>query len=67
MIDREDQEHVFRLRKERVYYISTEVLKLAQHFGRDEIASAGVCFGKFTKTKKFRLHVTCLDLIAKYA
>ena len=50
-----------------MYYISTEVLKIAQHFGRDEIAGAGTCFGKFTKTKKFKLNITCLDIIAKYA
>ncbi len=28
---------------------------------------AGTCFGKFTKTKKFKLHVTCLDYLAPYA
>lgn len=29
--------------------------------------AAGTCFGKFTKTKKFKLHVTCLDYLAQYA
>ncbi len=29
--------------------------------------SVGTCFGKFTKTKKFRLHITCLDYLAQYA
>lgn len=27
----------------------------------------GTSFGKFTKTKQFRLHVTCLDYIAQHA
>lgn len=27
----------------------------------------GTCFGKFTKTLKFRLHITALDYIAQYA
>lgn len=27
----------------------------------------GVCFGKFTKSGKFTLHVTALDFIAQYA
>ena len=27
----------------------------------------GTCFGKFTKTKKFRLHITALDFLAPYA
>jgi 60S ribosome subunit biogenesis protein NIP7 len=29
--------------------------------------SLGVCFGKFSKTRKFRLHVTCLDYLAQFA
>lgn len=35
--------------------------------GRDNLISLGVCFGKFTKTGKFRLHVTALDVLAQYA
>ena len=27
----------------------------------------GTCFGKFTKSKKFRLHVTALDFLAPYS
>ena len=37
LIDREDGEYVFRLHKERVYYINAEVLKLASHVGKDEL------------------------------
>lgn len=29
--------------------------------------SLGTCFGKFTKTHKFRLHITALDYLAPYA
>lgn len=29
--------------------------------------SVGTCFGKFTKTTKFRLHITALDFLAPYA
>lgn len=29
--------------------------------------SVGTCFGKFTKTNKFRLHITALDFLAPYA
>ena len=35
--------------------------------GKDELKSIGTCFGKFTKSGKFHLVVTCLDQIAKYA
>lgn len=44
-----------------------DVLKRAENVGRDNLISLGVCFGKFTKTLKFRLHITCLDYIAQYA
>ena len=67
LIDREDGDYVFRLHKDRVYYINSEVLKLASHIGKDELVGAGTCFGKFTKTQKFKLHITCLDFLAKYA
>ena len=67
LIDREDGDFVFRLHGSRVYYINTEVLKMATHIGKDELLSAGTCFGKFTKTSKFKLNITCLDYLAKYA
>lgn len=35
--------------------------------GRDNLVTVGICFGKFTKTGKFVLHVTCLDYLAQYA
>ena len=66
LIDREDGDFVFRLHRDRVYYIRTDVLKMAAHIGRDELLSAGTMFGKFTKTKKFKLNITCLDFLAKY-
>jgi 60S ribosome subunit biogenesis protein NIP7 len=47
---REDGDFVFRLHNSRVYYINTEVLKMASHIGKEELVSAGTCFGKFTKT-----------------
>eukprot|EP00166_Cyanidium_caldarium_P004972 ctg_562.g268 len=34
---------------------------------RDRLASAGVCVGKFTHSKKFRVQVTFLDYLANYA
>jgi len=67
LIEREDGEYVFRLHKDRVYYINSEVLKMAAHIGKDELIGAGTCFGKFTKTEKFKLHITCLEYLAKYA
>lgn len=39
----------------------------AGNVARENLISLGTCFGKFTKTRKFRLHVTALDFLAPYA
>lgn len=46
---------------------SERILKLATNISRDKLMSVGTCFGKFTKTLKFRLHITALDFLAPYA
>ena len=65
LLDRPDSPHVFRLHKERVYYISEDLLKKSIHIPKKSLVSAGTLFGKFTHSKKFRLHITCLDFLAK--
>jgi ribosome biogenesis protein Nip4 len=67
LIDRPDGAYCFRLQKDRVYYCSELLMKAAVNITKDNLVSMGTCFGKFTKTKKFRLHITCLDYIAQYA
>ncbi|XP_048885996.1 60S ribosome subunit biogenesis protein NIP7 homolog [Brienomyrus brachyistius] len=67
LVDRPDGTYCFRLHKDRVFYISEKILKLATNISRDKLVSAGTCFGKFTKTQKFRLHITALDFLAPYA
>jgi len=67
LIDRKDEEYCFRLNNQKLYYISKALLKVAICTKRDDIASAGVCFGKFTHHGKFRLSITCLDFLAQYA
>ena len=68
LIDRPDGiSYCFRLQKDRVYYISESIMKTAINVNRESLISLGTCFGKFTKTKKFRLHITCLDYIAAYS
>lgn len=42
-------------------------MRMAVSVGRDQLGSVGVCFGKFTKTGKFTLHITALDHLAQYA
>lgn len=59
--------HVFRLHESRVYYVRLSLANLATSVARDQLLSLGTCIGKFTKTGKFRLHITCLDIIAPHA
>ncbi len=46
---------------------SEAIAKRASNISRENLASLGLCFGKFTKTGKFTLHVTSLDYLAQYA
>lgn len=46
---------------------SEKLLKGAASIPRDSLVALGTCFGKFTKTQKFRLSVTALDFLAPYA
>jgi len=63
----EEDRHVFRLHESRVYYVRLSLANLATCIARDNLLSLGTCLGKFTKTGKFRLHITALDVIAPHA
>ncbi|KAL1772691.1 60S ribosome subunit biogenesis protein NIP7-like isoform X1, partial [Sigmodon hispidus] len=67
LVDRPNGIYCFRLHNNRVYYVSEMILKLAANISGDKLVSLGTCFGKFTKTHKFRLHITALDYLAPYA
>lgn len=47
--------------------MSEQQAKLAAGLPRKQLICFGVSFGKFTKSKQFRLHVTCLDFVAQHA
>jgi hypothetical protein len=42
-------------------------MRRASNVEKKALVSMGTCFGKFTKTSKFRLHITALDYLAQYA
>ncbi|XP_016831876.1 60S ribosome subunit biogenesis protein NIP7 homolog [Cricetulus griseus] len=67
LVGRPDGTYCFRLHNDRVYYVSEMILKLAANISGDKLVSLGTCFRKFTKTHKFRLHVTHLEYLAPYA
>ncbi|KAJ4439369.1 60S ribosome subunit biogenesis protein NIP7 homolog [Periplaneta americana] len=67
LIDRPDGTYCFREKKDRVYYVSEKILHLSSNVPPDHLVSVGTCFGKFTKSGKFMLHITALDYLAPYA
>lgn len=67
LIERPDGLYCFREKKDRVYYVSEKILNLANTFTPEQLICAGTCFGKFTKSNKFILHITALTYIAPYA
>ncbi|MBV97449.1 60S ribosome subunit biogenesis protein NIP7, partial [Eschrichtius robustus] len=67
LVDRPDGTYCFRMHNDQGYYVSEKILKLAANISGDKLVSLGTCFGKFTKTHKFRLHITALDYLAPYA
>lgn len=67
LINRSDERYCFRLLKDRCYYISESLMKAAANISRDNLLHAGTCFGKFTKSGQFRLHITALEHLAQYA
>ncbi|CAN7985526.1 unnamed protein product [Ixodes hexagonus] len=67
LIDRPDGLYCFRLHRDRVYYVSETMMKIANNVSRENLVSMGTCFGKFTKSGKFHLHITALDYLAPYA
>lgn len=67
MIEREDRVYVFRLHRSRIFYCDEELIKYAEHFEKKKLISVGTCIGKFTKTGKFRINITSLDYMAKFA
>lgn len=66
LIERKDEAYVFRIIKDKIFYMSEKLMKLASNVGRENLVHIGTCFGKLTKGGKIKLHVTCLDYLAKY-
>uniref|UniRef100_A0A1S4MXP6 60S ribosome subunit biogenesis protein NIP7 homolog n=1 Tax=Pediculus humanus subsp. corporis TaxID=121224 RepID=A0A1S4MXP6_PEDHC len=67
LIDRPDETYCFREFKNRVYYMSEKILGLSSNINPDNLKSVGTCIGKFTKSGKFQMHITALNILAPYA
>ncbi|PWY69137.1 60S ribosome subunit biogenesis protein NIP7 [Aspergillus heteromorphus CBS 117.55] len=62
-----NERYVFRMHQMRVYHVKLGLVGLATSIPRDNLLSLGTCVGKFTKTGKFRIQITALDLLAPHA
>lgn len=60
-------QYTFRLHNSRVYYGPTALFNLSISIPRSSLLSVGTCLGRFTKSLKFRLHITALSVIAPHA
>ncbi|KAL5111191.1 hypothetical protein TcWFU_000546 [Taenia crassiceps] len=59
---RDDGKYGFYYHRDRVFYC-----RHARSLARKNLLSFGTCFGKFSKSSKFRLHVTALPYLTPYA
>ncbi|TGO50019.1 hypothetical protein BOTNAR_0409g00060 [Botryotinia narcissicola] len=59
--------YVFRVQQSRCYYVRLSLANLATSISRDKLLSLGICLGKFTKSGKFRIHITALPILAEHA
>lgn len=62
-----DDEHVFRLHKNRIWYIPKELAKLASCVAKSNLMGIGVLFAKVTHNGHIRIQITALEHIAQYA
>jgi 60S ribosome subunit biogenesis protein NIP7 len=67
LINRADEPYCFRIQKDRVYYVTERIARFATCIARPNLMSLGTCLGKFTKTGKFRLHVTSVNILSQHA
>lgn len=56
-----------RLNNQRVFLVTDELLKASSQLGRDQIISCGIILGKITKGENFRVTITALQTLHKYA
>ena len=58
---------VFRLHRNRVYYVRASLMRRATSVSRDKLVHLGTAVGRLTHSGKFRLTVGALDLLAQHA
>ena len=64
---RSEERYVFRMNKNRVFYVKEDILRRAATVSKKKLVSLGTMIGRFTKTERFMLTIQSLDVLAKYA
>lgn len=67
LISRTDEAYCLRLHRSRVFYVSERIMRRATCIGKKSLVSLGTCLGKFTKSGKFKIGITALDLLNSHA
>ena len=67
LVERSDEEWVFRLHNARVWYMPKRLAKLASCVAKKNLMAIGVLFAKVTHHGHMRIQVTALEYIAQYA
>ncbi|CAH8529377.1 unnamed protein product [Heterobilharzia americana] len=67
LLNRSDDKYNFYLHRGRVFYCRTSLAKHAATVKKKHLLSFGTCIGRFSKTEKFKIHITALDFLAPYA
>ncbi|GET91887.1 hypothetical protein, conserved [Leishmania tarentolae] len=62
-----EEEHVFRLHKNRIWYMPLRLAKLASCVSKTNLMGIGVLFAKVTHNGNVRIQVTALEYIAQYS
>lgn len=63
----DDDAFVFRLHRNRVYYVRASLMRRATSVSRDRLVHLGTAVGRLTHSGKFRLTVGALDLLSQHA
>jgi 60S ribosome subunit biogenesis protein NIP7 len=50
-----------------VFYVREAIAAAATSIARDNLASLGLCVGKFTHSGRFQVHITFLPYLAPFA
>nr|CAX70519.1 60S ribosome subunit biogenesis protein NIP7 [Schistosoma japonicum]CAX75369.1 60S ribosome subunit biogenesis protein NIP7 [Schistosoma japonicum]CAX75370.1 60S ribosome subunit biogenesis protein NIP7 [Schistosoma japonicum]CAX75371.1 60S ribosome subunit biogenesis protein NIP7 [Schistosoma japonicum]CAX75372.1 60S ribosome subunit biogenesis protein NIP7 [Schistosoma japonicum] len=67
LLNRPDDKYNFYFHRDRVFYCRSTLAKHAASIEKKHLLSFGTCIGRFSKTGKFKLHITALDFLSPYA